>query len=350
MKQRISLAVLIALALILINLPLSAQDFRGAISGIVKDNTGALLPGVTLTVKNVETNVADTTVTDSKGVYHVPHLNSGTYSVEAGLDGFKTEVRKGIVVHVGDTVAVDFKMEQGALTEVIQVTASAPLLDTSSPATGQVIDSAQIQRLPLGDGTAYMLSRLAPGLMDNSDLHFDRPMDNAGLAGIIANGSQGGNDFTLDGAPNKVSPNTSTPGNNSGVVGFSPPSDAIAEFKVQTNAFDAESGHSAGATVNLALRSGTNAIKANVSYFNRDSSRTATPLLTQRAGADKPPRQYNRGTSTISGPIVPGSHLLHVFGRATSRRERGALDVHRAHHENAAGRLVESSPARSTIH
>ena len=71
-----------------------------------------------------------------------------------------------------------------------------------------------------------------------------------------------------------------------------------------TNAFDAESGHSAGATVNLALRSGTNAIKANVSYFNRDSSRTSTPLLTQRAGADKPPRQYNRGTSTISGPII----------------------------------------------
>ena len=304
MKQRISLAVLIVLVLILISAPLAAQESRGAIDGIVKDTSGALLPGVTLTVKNVETNVTAMSVSDSKGAYHVSHLNPGTYSVEAGLDGFKTEVRKGIAVHVGATVTVDFKMEQGALSEVIQVTASTPLLDTSSPATGQVIDSAQIQRLPLGDGTAYMLSRLAPGLVDNSDLHFDRPMDNAGLAGIVANGSQGGNDFTLDGAPNKVSPNTSSPGNNSGVVGFSPPSDAIAEFKVQTNAFDAESGHSAGATVNLALKSGTNGVKANVSYFNRDSSRTATPLLTERAGAPKPPRQYNRETSTIAGPIV----------------------------------------------
>jgi len=304
MKQRISLAVLIALVLTLSAVPLVAQDFRGAIDGIVKDNTGAVLPGVTVTVKNVETNVTVTVVTDAKGGYRVPHLNSGTYSVEAGLDGFKTQIRKGIAVHVGDSIAIDFKMEQGALTEVIQVTASTPLLDTGSSATGQVIDSAQIQRLPLGDGTAYMLSRLTPGLVDNSDLHFDRPMDNAGLAGIMANGAMGGNDFTLDGAPNKVSPNTSSPGNNSGVVGFSPPSDSIAEFKVQTNAFDAQSGHSAGATVNLALRSGTNAIKANVSYFNRDSSRTMTPLLTQRAGADKPPRQYNRGTSTISGPII----------------------------------------------
>jgi len=304
MKQRISLAVLIALALFIISLPLSAQDSRGAISGIVKDSSGGFLPGVTLAVKNAETNVTVTSVTDSKGVYHVSHLNPGTYSVEAGLDGFKSEVRRGIKVHVGATVAVDFKMEQGALSEVIQVTASTPLLDTTSPATGLVIDSAQIQRLPLGDGTAYMLTRLTPGLVDNSDLHFDRPMDNAGLAGIIANGSMGGNDFTLDGAPNKVSPDKSTAGNNNGVVGFSPPSDAIAEFKVQTNAFDAESGHSAGATVNLALKSGTNAIQANVSYFNRDSSRTETPLLTERAGAPKPPRQYNRGTSTISGPLV----------------------------------------------
>ena len=104
-----------------------------------------------------------------------------------------------------------------------------------------------------------MLTRLAPGVADSSDLHFSRPMDNGNLAGIVANGAMGGNDFTLDGAPNRVSPNNTDPGNNSGVVGFSPPSDAIAEFKVQTNAFDAQSGHTAGATVNLALKSGTNA-------------------------------------------------------------------------------------------
>ncbi len=304
MKQRISLAVLIALVIVLTAVALSAQNFRGAIGGVVKDHSGGVLPGVTIIVKNVETNVSVNVVTDSKGVYHVPFLNSGTYSVDAALDGFKTESRKGVVVRVGDSLSADFTMEAGALSEVMMVTASTPLLDTTSGATGQVIDSAQILRLPLGDGTAYMLTRLSPGLSDNSDLHFDRPMDNAGLSGIIANGSLGGNDFTLDGAPNKVSPNVSTAGNNSGVVGFSPPSDAIAEFKVQTNDFDAESGHSAGATVNLALRSGTNAIKANVSYFNRDSSRTETPLLTQRAGANKPPRQYNRGTSTISGPVI----------------------------------------------
>src|SRR6185503_11492227 len=107
-----------------------------------------------------------------------------------------------------------------------------------SGVTGAVIDSNQIQQLPLGDGTAYMLTRLAPGVMDSSDLHFSRPMDNGNLAGIVANGAQGGNEFTLDGAPNRVSPNNFNAANNNGVVGFSPPSDAISQFKVQTNAFD----------------------------------------------------------------------------------------------------------------
>src|SRR5206468_12394345 len=124
---------------------------------------------------------------------------------------------------------------------------------------------------------------------------FARPADNGNLAGIVANGTQGGNEFSIDGAPN--------PSNAKG-VGFSPPSDAIAEFKVETNAFDAQSGHTAGAVVNLAIKSGTNALHGAGAYFNRDGSRTATPLLTERAGGTKPTREYNRLTGTAGGPIV----------------------------------------------
>ncbi len=281
-----------------------AQDIRGGIRGRVTDNTGAVLPGVTVTVTNVETNVQTVVVTDSKGTYQALHLNSGSYSVEARLEGFKPVVRKGINVRVGDALQLDVSLEPGAMQEVMVITAAAPLLDTNSGVTGKVIDSNEIQRLPLGDGTAYMLTRLAPGLVDSSDLHFSRPMDNGNLAGIVTNGAQGGNEFTLDGVPNRVSPNNTNSGNNSGVVGFSPPSDAIAEYKVQTNAFDAQTGHTAGATVNLALKSGTNSIKGSAAYFNRSDSRAATPLLTKRAGADKPTRKYDRMTGSLSGPII----------------------------------------------
>ena len=140
-----------------------------------------------------------------------------------------------------------------------------------------------------------MLTRLAPGIVDSSDLHFSRPADNGNLAGIVANGVQGGNEFTIDGAPNM---------SNARGVGFSPPSDAISEFKVQTSAFDAQTGHTAGAVVNLALKSGTNSFHFQGSYFNRDDSRAASPLLTRLAGGDKPTREYNRYTGTIAGPVI----------------------------------------------
>jgi hypothetical protein len=284
-------------------LPAAAQDFRGAIRGTVLDSTGGVLPGANVTIANEETGVAVTLVTDTKGAYQARYLNSGTYSVTGKLDGFKTVVRKGIDVRVGDVIALDLTLATGNVEEVVEVVAAQPVLDTTSGITGQVIDSHQIQQLPLGDGTAYMLTRLAPGLSDSSDLHFSRPMDNGNLAGIVANGALGGNDFTLDGAPNRVSPNNTAPGNNNGVVGFSPPSDAISEFKVQTNAFDAQAGQTAGASVNLALRSGTNAFHGAVGYFNRSDSRSETPLLSERADAEKPTREYNRHTATFWGPI-----------------------------------------------
>jgi carboxypeptidase family protein/TonB-dependent receptor-like protein len=292
--------------------PSLAQDFRGTIAGVVTDSQGAAVPGVAVTVTNLGTNVATTVTTDATGQYRVSYLISGRYAVKMELQGFKTVVRQPIEVRVGDVIPMDAALEAGGIEEVVEVTATTPLLNTRSGVTGQVIDSNQIQRLPLGDGTAYMLSRLVPGVSDSSDLHFSRPMDNGNMAGIVANGALGGNDFTLDGAPNRVSPNNTNAGNNSGVVGFSPPSDAIAEFQVQTNAFDAQAGQTSGAVVNLALKSGQNDFHGAFGYFNRDDSRAATPLLSERAGAAKPTRNYNRYTGTLSGPVIKNKTFFMV--------------------------------------
>src|SRR4030095_5483586 len=244
---------------------------------------------------NTETHVTQTLVTDAQGLYQVRYLNPGIYSVTAELQGFKRFSRIDNTVRVGDVLRIDVVLETGGMTETVEVTAEQPLLNTNSGGSGTTIDSKQIAELPLGDGTAYMLTRLAPGIMDSSDLHFARPADNGNLGGIVTNGVQGGNEFSIDGAPNL---------SNARGVGFSPPSDAIAECKVQTNAFDAQSGHTAGAVVNLALKSGTNALHGAGAYFNRDGSRTVTPLLTRRAGGTKPTREYNRYTGTVGGKIV----------------------------------------------
>ncbi|HEY7516415.1 MAG TPA: carboxypeptidase regulatory-like domain-containing protein, partial [Vicinamibacteria bacterium] len=284
--------------------PCPAQDFRGTITGLVHDTQTAAVPGASVTVTNLGTNVAETVTTDAKGSFRVPYLISGRYSVKVELSGFRTVLRQPVEVRVGDVVPVDVTLEPGEVSEAVEVVAVPPVLNTRSGVTGSVIDSNQIQRLPLADGTAYMLTRLAPGVADSSDLHFSRPMDNGNMAGIVANGALGGNDFTLDGSPNRVSPNSTSSGNNSGVVGFSPPSEAIAEFQVQTNAFDAQAGQTAGAVVNLALKSGANAFHGTVGYFNRDDSRSETRLLTERAGGEKDTRSYDRLTATLSGPII----------------------------------------------
>lgn len=294
-RNRSCAIALLALLLVAIGAPARAQDFRGTLVGKVTDVTGAILPGVTVVVTNNDTKISQTVITDKDGTYRVPFLNVGVYTVTVSLSGFKKIERPKMEVKVGDAARADFALEPGPQTEVIQVTAETPLLNTTTGVSGLTIDAKQIAQLPLGDGTAYMLTRLAPGIMDTSDLHFSRPMDNGNLSGITANGVQGGNEFTIDGTSNL---------SNTRGVGFSPPSGAIGQFKVQTNGFDAQYGHTAGAVVNLALRSGTNAFRGEAGYYNRDDSRSATPLLTQRAGGTKPTRQYNRTTGTIAGPIV----------------------------------------------
>jgi Carboxypeptidase regulatory-like domain len=291
--------------------PLGAQDFRGTILGTVSDSTGAAVPGVTVTIQNLETKIAQNVVSDGKGQYQVRYLNSGTYSVTAQLTGFKTFVRPGIEVRVGDSLRVDVSIEPGGASDFIEVKAVTPVLETGA-VTGTTIDSNQIRELPLGDGTAYMLTRMAPGVTDQAGVDYrtgSRPMDNGNMSAITVNGTTGGNDFLLDGAPNRVSPGGLTPvtvpNAYGGNIGFSPPSESISEFKVQTNAFDAQAGQTAGGVVNLALKSGTNSVQGSVGYFNRDASRTATPEgFAASQGLAKPPRTYNRYNATLRGPII----------------------------------------------
>jgi hypothetical protein len=298
MCARKGIAALLAVLLAVLGGAVSAQEFRGSIRGTVTDATGAVLPGVTITVTNIDTKVAQSAVTDAEGRYQVLYLNPGTYAVAAELSGFKKFLASQSRVGVADAVRIDVQLQAGGLEETVTVTGATSLLNTSSGISGTTVDAKQIAELPLGDGTAYMLTRLAPGIMDTSDLHFSRPADNGNLAGVVANGAQGGNEFTIDGAPNNGSA-----GGSKG-VGFSPPSGAISEFKVQTSAFDAQTGHTAGAVVNLALKSGTNALHGEAAYFNRNDKRSATPLLTERNNGSKPTREYNRYTTTVSGPII----------------------------------------------
>src|SRR3989449_2399755 len=274
------------------------QDFRGAITGRISDKSGAVLPGVTITATNVATNVGSTTTTNTDGVYSILYLTPGQYTVVAELSGFKKLQRQGIDVRVGDRLTLDLILEIGALEETVMVTAQSPLLEMASGSAGQVIDEKRIALMPLSDGNPFVLTRLVPGVAYTGDLKFSRPFDNGGTSSINADGSTGGNEFTLDGSPNMA---------NGRRVAFVPPAGAVAEFKVQTATFDAADGHTAGAIVNVTLKSGTNRLKGEVYEYLRRDALEATDFFLLKAGLPKPKVTYDRPGGFVGGPgRIPG--------------------------------------------
>ena len=274
--------------------PAFAQDFRGAIGGRVGDSSGALLPGVTVTATNTATNQATSSVTNTEGLYNLPFLTPGVYHVIAELTGFKRLERQGIEVRVGDRLTLDLRLELGGIEETISVTSAAPLLDLSSASSGQVIDERRIALLPLSDGNPFVLSRLVPGVAFTGDLKFSRPFDNAGSSAINADGSSGGNEFSLDGSPNMA---------NGRRVAFVPPAGAVQEFRVSTASFDAGDGHTAGALVNVTLKSGTNAVKGQGYFYTRDETLSATDFFVNKTGGTKPELMYRRFGGSAGGPV-----------------------------------------------
>ena len=295
MRRSVSLAAL-ALALFVCAPVVDAQDFRGAISGRITDAQGGRLPGVTVTATSIATNVPSSTTTDAAGDYLIAYLTGGTYRVTVELAGFKKIVRE-VEVRIGDRLSLDMSLEVGQLEETVTVAADTPLLETSSGSAGQVIGEKQIALMPLSDGNPFVLARLAPGVAYHGDLKFSRPFDNAGTSDFTADGGPGRNEFTLDGSPNM------THGRR---VAFVPPANAVQEFKVETATFDAQQGHTAGATVNVTLKSGTNTFKGEGYYHYRDEALSGNDFFFEQAGRPKDDLGYKRYGFSIGGPVALG--------------------------------------------
>ncbi|MEP7341997.1 MAG: carboxypeptidase-like regulatory domain-containing protein [Acidobacteriota bacterium] len=290
---------------------ISAQEFRGSIAGRVTEGSGAAVTNAQITVTNVATNASVNSTTKDSGEYQVLYLIPGNYTLSVEASGFKKSIRRNIEVRVGDKLELDVALEVGAVTDSVNITADAPLLETGSASAGQVIDQRRISELPLSDGNPFVLARLAPGIAYVGDLKFSRPFDNGGTSDVVANGAPGRNEFTLDGVPNMAS------GGGRGRVAFVPPSDAVQEFKVETSSFDAQTSHTAGATVNVTLKSGTNKLHGTVYEFVRNDVLSANDFFLNRTNlatnpsrdkdqdgkADRDPLRYNRYGFTIGGPV-----------------------------------------------
>jgi hypothetical protein len=292
-NSRFLFAAFAALTIAILAIGVSAQEYRGTISGTVTDPNGSVVPGARVAVKNVATNIAVNVVTNDSGSYTVPFLVPGSYNVSIVGEGFKTSTRENVQVSVDDRLTLDFQLEIGTAAEV-NIVADADLIERGSVTTGSVISRRQVEELPLAEGAPYVLATQAPGVVYTGDPNFTGPTANGNLAGFRTNGTAG-NQINLDGTPNLA---------YSGQVAFTPPSDAVQEFKVQTNSFDSQNGFTAGSTVNVALKTGTNEFHGSAYLYNRDKSRTANNFFNNRSGRERPDRKYNRYGTTVTGPII----------------------------------------------
>jgi carboxypeptidase family protein/TonB-dependent receptor-like protein len=300
MKLRVYRTVLTLGLLLAAGASAMAQEFRATVKGQVVDTSGAALPGATVTITNQDTNEVATTTTNGEGNYTLPFLRPGTYTLTAEMSGFQKYTRKDMHLEVGQTAVVNAQLGVGAVSEALTVTAEAPLLETGKADRGTVIDSHRIAELPLQSRSPMALTVLIAGVNYNAQAIYLRPFDNGALADWSMNGGQNrNNEFLLDGAPN----NANQGGNN---IAYVPPADAVQEFKVQTNSFDAQYGRTAGGVVNMSLKSGTNSFHGTGYEFYRRKWLDANSFLLNARNTPKVEHYLDQYGFEVDGPVNLG--------------------------------------------
>src|SRR5262245_7004143 len=263
------LPVLLIAVILLGGSAVCAQVTTATIAGVVQDASGAVIPGVSVTVKNLDTGITRTATTDEGGRYTVPDLTLGNYEGEAQLPGFQTEVRSGITLTVGRSAVVNFALKVGQLSDKVTITEEAPLVESTTSAMSSLVDARTIRDLPLNGRSWDNLALLQPGVVTVGAGQGSAAFDFGTGTRFNVNGSRAyANSFLLDGTDINDHAN-GTPGGSAGTnLGV----DSVQEFKINTNVSPAEFGRSSGGTVSAVTRSGTNDLHGAGFEFLRNNA------------------------------------------------------------------------------
>ena len=312
MLKRSALSILIVAGVFLLSYPALAQQ-SATISGTVTDDTGGILPGVSVIVTHLDTARAREVVTDDEGRYRASNLALGNYQVEAGLTGFQTTIRSGITLTVGQQADIDLALSVGAITERVVVTGDAPLVDTQSSTVTSLVDDRTIRDLPLNGRDFSQLATLQVGVY--APPHMGAAVSSTFGAGpriTISGARPNQNNFLLDGS-DVQDMNHRTP---AGVSGTTLGVETVREFSVLVTNFSAEYGKVAGGVINAVTKSGTNEFHGSVFAFHRNDNLDARNFF-DRA---KPEFKRNQFGFTAGGPIVPDRTFF--FGSYEGLRDR----------------------------
>lgn len=276
-----------------------AQEFRATLTGRVTDPQDLAITDATVQARNIGTNEVSSAKTDSHGNFTIPFLKPGTYTVTVRHPGFKQYTQQGITLQVAQTANLTIRLDLGATTESVTVTAEAPLLESATADRGGVVDRQRVTELPLNWRNPFMLGAMMSGVTFRGQSRWQRPFDNGAIAEWSVNGSRRmQNEFLMDGAPN----NGQAGGNN---IAYVPIVDAVQEFKMQSNTYDAQYGHTAGGIMNVVLKSGGNQLHGTAWEFMR---RTWLDANTFQNNATCLP-----GTNTSTEPCVTTPRTKHYL-------------------------------------
>jgi hypothetical protein len=295
-----------AVALVLTGTLAWAQA-TGGVSGIVRDQSGAVLPGVTITVTHADTGATRTTVSNDAGAYALPNLPLGPYRLEATLQGFETFRQSGIVLQVNSNPAINPVLGVGTLAEQVVVVGAPTLVDTRTAGVATVVESQRIIELPLNARQVTQLITLS-GLAVQTGASPGYGM-NTGVRISVAGGNDFGVSYTLDGAPNSNV--------HDGTGLHLPFPDALQEFRLTTGAQEASSGVRSGASVSAVTRSGTNVLHGSLFEFNRDSRFSSPDFFSgQKDGLKR-----NQFGGTVGGPLKKDRVFFFAGYQGTTTRQ-----------------------------
>ena len=280
----------------------SGQVTTADLVGAVRDTSGSIVPGVTVTATNEATGVARVATTGDSGTYSFTGLPPGVYRLSAELAGFRKVERTGVELQVNQRAQVDLELEVGA-GETVTIEGTAPLLETQSSVLGSVIQERQVQDLPLNGRNFVQLATLSPGVsgagggMRGTIMSGTRPDDLRPGTELFVNGNrENSNNYLIDGIDNNTRLTL--------VIVMRPNVEAIREFKVQTNLYSADQGRNPGGQVNVVTKSGSNTFTGAGYGFLRDDTFDANNFFANRAGQPKPPFKQHQFGGAVGGPIV----------------------------------------------
>src|SRR5215831_11084756 len=260
-SKTLSLILSLCASFFLLSTVAAAQESRGTISGSVSDPTGARIAGASVAAIEVRTGTRTATVTDGSGQYTIPFLAPGVYQIEAQMRGFRGFLRKGIQLTSGDHPVVDITLEVGQVTEGVEVTAEAPLVDTENSSTGQAITTQQVEEIPLNGRNPMMLTQLAIGVVATGNPTLVHPFDNGAAAAWSIGGTPSQtSEILINGSPNATWDNRAA---------YSPQQDAVQELRVKAFDPDAAYGHTGSGTINLIMKTGTNTTHGSLYEFTQ---------------------------------------------------------------------------------